>query len=105
VPAPAAEPRSAADKSAAPEPVHETYVAPPDLPHLPAVDRELSGFGRVASFPLDPRVIRWVPAGALFLAFVLTFFPWNGLFPGGYSAYTQSAWGGLFANVSVDPVA
>jgi hypothetical protein len=102
-------PAPAANQPPAPEPVPETYVSDrpeaPDLGHLPAVDRELSGYGRVSSFPLDPRVIRWIPAGALFLAFILTFFSWNGLFPGGYSAYTQSAWGALFASMSWDPVA
>src|SRR5262245_34941850 len=89
-PYPMAESRPAAAdyRSPASEPVPETYVSErpegPDLGHLPAVDRELSGLGRVASFPLDPRVIRWIPAAALFLAFILSFFSWNGLFPGGY---------------------
>jgi hypothetical protein len=106
-PAPAAESRPAptADRSAPQDPVPETYVSPPDLPHVPAVDRELSGYGRVRSIPLDPRVIRWIPAGALFLAFVLTLLPWNGLFPGGHPAYTQSAWGGLTGSLSYDDVA
>ena len=90
-----------------PPPVPETYVSdrePADLPHLPPPDRELSGYGRMKSFPLDPRVIRFIPAGAIFLAFILTFFPWNGLYPGGYSAYTQGAWGSLFASLTADLV-
>jgi hypothetical protein len=98
-----------------PPPVPETYVKegsepwpPPEsvaLPELPAPDREMSGFKRMVSLPLDPQVIRWIPAGALFLAFVLTFFSWNGLYPGGHSAYTQNAWQALFGVVSKDEVA
>lgn len=98
-----------------PPPVPETYVKegsepwpspePVALPELPAPDREMSGFKRMASLPLDPHVIRWIPAAGLFLAFVLTFFPWNGVFPGGQSAYTQNAWQALFGVVSSDAVA
>jgi hypothetical protein len=102
-PAPAVHPTAGSPVPS--EPAPETYVTAPDLPHVPAVDRELSGYGRIKSFPLDPHVIRWIPAGSLFLVFVLTFFSWNGLFPGGYSAYTQNAWGGLFATLSWDEVA
>jgi hypothetical protein len=93
---------------AVPAPVPETYVADRpagatgELPYLPAPDREMSGYDRMASLPLDPRVIRFIPAAAIFLAFILTFFPWNGLYPGGYSAYTQSGWGCLFAGLSWD---
>lgn len=111
--APAAQPP--ASHSPVPAPVPETYVTegsepwsptePPALPHLPAPDREMSGYRRMLSLPLEPQVIRWIPAGALFLAFVLTFFPWNGMFPGGHSAYTQNAWTALFGMVSKDEVA
>jgi hypothetical protein len=96
-----------------PAPVPETYLSDrppaetpaPRLPDLPAPDRELSGFARMASVPLDPTVIRWIPAGALFVAFVLTFLPWNGLCPAGYPAYTQNAWQVLFSGLSWDAVA
>lgn len=94
-------------------PVPETYVHDRDgtdtpgldLPRVPAPDREMSGYDHVRSVPLDPRVLRWIPAGALFLAFVLTFFPWDGLFPAGYSAFTQTPWGAAVAGMSRDPVA
>jgi hypothetical protein len=84
-------------------PVHETYVSVPEFdrpklslpPDLPPVERELSGYARGAWLPLDPTWIRWIPAGALFLVFILTFFSWNGLYPAGYPAYTQNAWQGL----------
>ncbi|HEX3148951.1 MAG TPA: hypothetical protein VHR66_12790 [Gemmataceae bacterium] len=93
-----------------PAPVPETYfketptTSTTDLPHLPPPDREMSGYEHMASVPLDPRVIRIIPAAAIFLALILTVFPWNGLYPAGYSAYTQSAWGCLFAGLSYDDV-
>jgi hypothetical protein len=100
-------------ESATPTPVHETYVTPPDLGHthateppdLPAMERELSGYGRMLSLPLDAKWIRWLPAAAFFLVFVLTFFPWNGLYPAGYPAYTQNAWQGVLGWISAEPVA
>jgi hypothetical protein len=113
--APAAPVHSPTSGSPVPPLVPETYVAegseqwsptqPPALPHMPAPDREMSGYTHMVSLPLEPKVVRWIPAGALFVAFLLTFFSWNGLYPGGYSAYTQNAWQGLFASVSEDQVA
>lgn len=109
-PAPAPLP---ADKLAQPAPVPETYVSdrpdrvPPvvELPDMAAPDRELSGYHRMRSVSLDPRVMRWVPAVALFLAFILTMLPWNGLYPAGYPAFTQNPWGAVVGSMSRDPVA
>ena len=96
-----------------PAPVPETYVSDRspgepsavELPDMPAPDRELAGYDRMRSVVLDPRVIRWIPAVALFLAFVLTLFPWVGLFPAGYGAFTQTPWGAVVAQMSRDDVA
>jgi hypothetical protein len=88
-----------ADKPGGALPVPETYVSGrkdrpaqvTELPDLPAPDRELSGYDRMWSFPIDPRVVRWIPPAALTLVFLLTFFSWDGMFPGGYSAYKLKA--------------
>ncbi len=116
-PAPATQPTTVAPtapNAPVPPPVPETYVTegadswphpePTVLPQLPAPDREMSGYAHMASAPLEPKVVRWIPAGALFLAFVLTFFPWTGMYPAGYPAYTQNAWQALLGWVSRDPV-
>src|SRR5262245_42985773 len=79
--------------------------APPELPTLPQPDVEMSGYSRMKSLALDPKILRWVPPGALTLAFFLTFLPWVGMYPAGYSAYTQNAWQCAFAGLSWDPVA
>lgn len=94
------------------KPSPEKAVPPPppavegrDLPTLPPPDREMSGFGHLTSLPIEPAVIRWIAPAALFAAFILTFFSWDGMFPAGYPAYTQSAWGCLTGGVSKDEVA
>ncbi|HVK14952.1 MAG TPA: hypothetical protein VM597_39805 [Gemmataceae bacterium] len=76
-----------------------------DTPAPPRPAPELAGYANVRSVPLDPAVVRWIAPVALFVAFVLTFFSWNGLFPGGHAAYTQSAWGCLTGGFYADPVA
>jgi hypothetical protein len=90
-------------------PVQETYISVPEFekpaPAAPAKVREDSGDPKTFSFPLDPKIIRWIPAAALFIAFVLTFLPWNGLYPAGYPAYTQNAWQALLGWNSKDAVA
>ena len=48
--------------------------------------------------PARPAGLRWIPAAALFLAFVLTLLPWNGLYPAGYPAFTQSPWHAVVAH-------
>ncbi len=71
----------------------------------PNVEQELSGLQTVKSFPIEQNVVRWIPALALTVIFILSFFSWVGIFPGGYSAYTQNGWQGLFAGLSEDAVA
>jgi hypothetical protein len=78
---------------------------PPELPQLPAADMELSGYKHLKSIVLDPKWLRWVPPVAVTLAFFLTFFNWDGIYPGGHSAYTQNAWECMYGGFSVDPVA
>jgi Na+-transporting methylmalonyl-CoA/oxaloacetate decarboxylase gamma subunit len=79
--------------------------APPELPTLPPAELELSGYSSMKSLALDPKVLRWVPPVGLTLVFFLTFLPWVGMYPAGYSAYTQNAWQCAFAGFSYDPVA
>jgi hypothetical protein len=86
-------------------PTQAPPIKPARVPDMPPPDREMSGYSNMKSISLDPKVIRFVPAAALFIVFVLTFFSWNGLYPGGYPAYTQGAWYGLVGSMSRDAVA
>jgi hypothetical protein len=54
------------------------------------------GYARTTAITLSPRVVPWVAPACLVVAFVLTFFPWVGYFPGGYGVVTQSGWGAAF---------
>jgi hypothetical protein len=73
--------------------------SPSTQPALPA------GYTRSCGFAISPEVTQWIAPAALALSFLLTFLPWNGAFPGGHSAYTQTAWGALFGGHTFDPVA
>src|SRR5262249_39324787 len=64
-----------------------------------------TGYTRTAGFSLSPEALQWIAPGALVLSLILTVFSWNGVFPAGHPASTQSAWGALFGRFSTDPVA
>ena len=99
---------SSAKPAPVPPAVPETYLVPStaasDLNPV-SLDRGMFGYAHSGSIPLDPRVIRFIPAAALTLVYFLTFFKWDGMYPAGYAAYTQNAWQCLFASISNDPVA
>lgn len=59
----------------------------------------LTSVERTAGFPLSPTVLGWIPAACLTLVFLLTFFTWVGVYPGGYRAYTQNAWEAAFGSI------
>lgn len=105
-PAPAPAPKTMVAPSTfpVPEPVPETH-APTAAEPLTAATDQLPRSPGSAWLPLEPAVVKWIPVAALGLAFIMTFFSWNGLYPAGYPAYTQSAWGGLFGGVGYDSVA
>lgn len=95
-------------------PVHAPSTPAVPLPPMPTppppsrsvpVEHQLSGYQHVRSLPLNIDIIRWIPAAAFFLIFILSLFSWVGMYPGGYSAYTQNAWQCLFAGLSEDKVA
>lgn len=82
------------------EPARDTS---PELPKSP-VSKLPSEYQHLFSFGIQHRVVVWVPAVCMTLAFFLTFFNWVGLFPGGRTAYSQNAWQAMAANFSSDPV-
>jgi hypothetical protein len=83
-----------------PAPSLETTSAytPPAPPSVPA------GTTKSWTLVLSTSWIRWVPPISLSLILLLTLFSWSGLYPAGYSAYTQNAWESLFAAIDEDPV-
>lgn len=87
----------------APEPVPAAST-PDSIPVTPPPATP-AGYAHFHSITINRKLCEWLVPIALTLAFFLTFFKWAGLYPGGYSAYTQNAWQALFADFSVDPVA
>jgi hypothetical protein len=48
-------------------------------------------------------VAPWLAPAALLVAFVLTFFPWVGVYPNGMPVYTQNAWKAARGTFAADP--
>lgn len=86
---------------AEPRPRESAYTAPPTAAPPPGPP---PGYSKAVGFSVSPEIVQWVAPGALVLSFLLTFFSWNGAFPGGYGVYTQGGWGALFGSFSTDPV-
>lgn len=80
------EPSTAAIKSSAPAPT----FSPP------------LGYTRTDTLWFSPKVLQWVPSACVVLIFILQFFTWNGVFPGGVAAYRQGAWSAAFATGEAD---
>jgi hypothetical protein len=93
-----------------PAPSPAPHVEPPrpqpkmSAPSPPSPPPSTAGYARKFSIQLNPQVLPWIPAGALFLVFVLTFFTWVGMYPGGVGVVTQNAWQAMFGSVSADPI-
>lgn len=63
-----------------------------------------TGYARVTTIWISPRAQPWIALAALILVFLLTFFPWVGMYPGGLGVYSQTAWQAAFGAHWSDPV-
>src|SRR5262249_4736781 len=70
---------------------------PPALAPLPQEDYQHS-----AAVWLSPKVLPWIAPVCLLLVFVLQWFDWVGLYPGGVPAATQNAWQAAFGGMTKD---
>lgn len=71
----------------------------PEAPSIPP-----AGYTTTRTFLLNPDVLPWIAPVCLVLVFFFSFFNWDGLYPGGYGVYTQSAWGSAFHHFTTDAV-
>jgi hypothetical protein len=74
-----------------PSPVTEKAPAPP-----PPLSTGSTTAPKGFTIWLSPRILQWLAPAAVFLAFLFTFFPWVGFYPGGVPVDTQTAWGAAF---------
>ena len=91
-------------------PLPPSSISPgPDLPGLPAESASAPpagpsmGYTRSHSFTLNTKVLQYIPAAAVVLIFILQFFPWVGVYPGGVAAAWQGAWGAAFNSYGEEP--
>lgn len=71
--------------------------SPPPKPSLPMED-----YQSTLTVSLSPTVMPWIAPACLLLIFLLQFFNWVGLYPGGVPAVTGSAWSTAFGAYTVD---
>jgi hypothetical protein len=94
-PPPSSPPKSSRAASAPSPGFDQAKPTPADSP-APA------GYGRKFTLQLSSGVLPWIPAACFFLIFVLTFFSWVGMYPGGIGVVTQNAWQAAFGYYSID---
>jgi hypothetical protein len=78
------------------------FVPPAGLMPPEPYPQTAEGYEKTTGFTISPRVLEWIPAACFTLIFLLTFFTWCGMYPGGYKAYSQNAWQAAFGNFSSD---
>ncbi len=112
VPVPEQGPKPTPVYSVAPTPAEAPIPTPAPVPVIVSAAKPAASIptpptqpSRQYWFTFKPDHVLWVPGIALFVAFLLTFFRWAGLYPADYPAYTQNAWQALTAGLSKDPVA
>jgi hypothetical protein len=60
------------------------------------------GYTQSFVWSFNVKIMRWFAPVALLVIFFLQFFPWVGLYPGGFPTVTQGAWGAAFGSYSED---
>jgi hypothetical protein len=83
----------------APPPGAPAPQAPPPPPPPEPVPTEHTGR---FSIWVSPRYVQFAPLALLLLVLLLTLFPWDGFYPGGYGVDTQNAWQATFGSASTD---
>ncbi|MBL8799658.1 MAG: hypothetical protein JNM56_37595, partial [Planctomycetia bacterium] len=73
-------------------------AGPPPVHHAPASDAA----GQPRSLNVNPRVVPWLAPLSLLAMFVLLFFSWVGMYPGGVGVVTQSGWQAAIGSATVD---
>ncbi|MHB1424347.1 MAG: hypothetical protein ACYC3I_14330 [Gemmataceae bacterium] len=79
-----------------PPPLEDTPPQPPKS-SLPTTD-----YRHTRAVSLNPKVLPWIAPVCLVLVFFLQFLDWDGLYPGGEPAVTESAWGAAFDGYKPD---
>ena len=73
--------------------------AQPTFPSTPTPE----GYQKKYTIWFSPKYLQYVAPVALFLVFILTFFSWVGVYPGGVADATQNMWQAAFGGFSIEP--
>jgi hypothetical protein len=77
-------------------------AAPPMTPIVEPEAGPQGGYRHSLPIYFSPRYLQWIVPLALIGVFVLLFFPWVGVIPGGVPFMTQNAWQAAFNSVWID---
>jgi hypothetical protein len=101
-PEPAFQTSAPAPSPALPPPSTTAVTTGPGPLRGPDAAGQVPGLGYRGGFSLQisDKVLGWMVPACLVLIFILQFFPWVGLYPGGVPGWTQGAWGAAFGSES-----
>jgi hypothetical protein len=86
--------------SGAPSAPRQSFIeAQPTYPSTPTPE----GYQRKYTVWFSPKYLQYVAPVAVFLVFILTFFPWVGVYPGRVADAWQNAWQATVGGYSIDP--
>jgi hypothetical protein len=80
----------------------QTEPAQPSSAPPPQTTLPLGEYAHIVTVNLRPNVLPWIAPACLLLIFLLQFFPWVGLYPGGVPSVTQNAWQAAFGFYTED---
>ena len=87
----------------APSPTEGMPLAPlPPMTSAESLPSSSIGYKKSRTIYFSPRILQWLAPAALVLVFILQFFPWVGIYPGGVAAVTQNAWQAAFNSYTPD---
>jgi hypothetical protein len=87
-----------------PDPPPSAAPPAPRAPAPPPRSTTPGTYTHTRAATLDPRVVPWIAPACLVLVFIFSFFPWVGVYYGGYGVITQSAWGVATGGYTVDEI-
>jgi hypothetical protein len=90
--------------SPAPEPTRPPFADKTPPAPAPPAPPPPAGYHRTSTLWVSPRVVPWIAPVCILLFFLLLFFPWVGMHPGGTQVYSQTGWGTAFGSYWSNPV-
>ena len=86
----------------APPPLSPAFSAAPPGPGAAYQEPAADSSGQPRGLSVNPRMIPWLAPLSLLVIFILLFFSWVGMYPGGVGVITQTGWESAIGSTTVD---